>query len=94
MGRFDQIMKILKEYGKSLGAQLIVAKGGQLKYFKSFRVANREIGELVTTNHVMRYFNNMLSRRGLGIKDGWRHQKVCQLHTIYLWKELRIIRWG
>ncbi|KAH9323408.1 hypothetical protein KI387_018047 [Taxus chinensis] len=55
MGRFDQVMKMIMEYGKSPGAQLAVSKGGQLKYFKAFGVANRETGEPVTTNHVMRY---------------------------------------
>lgn len=58
-------MKMLMSYGKIPGAQLAVAKGGEVKYFKAFGVANRETGELVTTQHVMRY--NSISKFITGV---------------------------
>lgn len=55
LSRFDEVMKMLMAYCNAPGAQLAVAKGGQLKYIKSFGVANRDNAEPVTTRHVFRY---------------------------------------
>jgi CubicO group peptidase (beta-lactamase class C family) len=63
--KFDEVMKILMSYGKIPGAQLAVAKGGEVKYFKAFGVANRETGELVSTHHVMRF--NSISKFITGV---------------------------
>jgi len=63
--KIDEVMKILMSYGKIPGAQLAVAKAGEVKYFKAFGVANRETGELVSTNHVMRF--NSISKFITGV---------------------------
>ncbi|GLJ32432.1 hypothetical protein SUGI_0652650 [Cryptomeria japonica] len=55
MAKFDEVMKMLMQYSNVPGAQLAVAKGGQLKYSKAFGVANKESGELVRTDNIMRY---------------------------------------
>eukprot|EP00253_Pinus_taeda_P020429 PITA_20429 len=55
MSRFDEVMKMVMAISNAPGAQLAVAKGGQLKYFKAFGVANRDNGEPVTTHHIFRY---------------------------------------
>ncbi|GLJ32436.1 hypothetical protein SUGI_0652700 [Cryptomeria japonica] len=55
MARFDKVMKMLMQYSNVPGAQLAVAKGGQLKYLKAFGEANRETGELLQTDNIMRF---------------------------------------
>uniref|UniRef100_A0A0D6QWG5 Beta-lactamase-related domain-containing protein n=1 Tax=Araucaria cunninghamii TaxID=56994 RepID=A0A0D6QWG5_ARACU len=55
MAKFDQVMKMLMAYSNVPGAQLAVAKGGELKYFKAFGIANRDTGAPVVTDSVMRY---------------------------------------
>lgn len=55
MEKFDEVMKLLMQRANAPGAQLAVAKGGHLKYFKAFGIANRDSGEAVTTKNVMRY---------------------------------------
>lgn len=63
--KFDEVMEVLMSYGKIPGAQLAVAKGGEVKYFKAFGVANRDTGELLTTHHIMRY--NSISKFITGV---------------------------
>eukprot|EP00253_Pinus_taeda_P020599 PITA_20599 len=63
--KFDELMKVLMSYGNIPGAQLAVAKGGEVKYFKAFGVANRDTGELLTTHHIMRY--NSISKFITGV---------------------------
>lgn len=63
--KFDEVMKMLMSYGNIPGAQLAVAKGGEVKYFKAFGVANRDTGELLTTHHIMRY--NSISKFITGV---------------------------
>jgi CubicO group peptidase (beta-lactamase class C family) len=53
--KFDEVMKLLMQRANAPGAQLAVAKGGQLKYFKAFGFADRDNGEAVTTKNIMRY---------------------------------------
>eukprot|EP01018_Ginkgo_biloba_P014992 Gb_01778 [translate_table: standard] len=54
--KFDAAMKKIMNYCKAPGAQLAVAKGGELKYFKGFGFSNVGLGEPVTTDlTVMRY---------------------------------------
>ena len=55
MKRFDEVVTMLMANSNARGAQLAVSKGGKLKYFKAFGVANRDNGEPVTTRHVFRY---------------------------------------
>lgn len=52
---FDEVMKMLMQRANAPGAQLAVAKGGHLKYFKAFGIANRDNGEAITTKSIMRY---------------------------------------
>lgn len=53
--KFDEVMRMLMQHANSPGAQLAVAKGGQLKYFRAFGIADRESGEEVTTKNIMRF---------------------------------------
>jgi CubicO group peptidase (beta-lactamase class C family) len=53
--KFDEVMKLLMQRSNAPGAQLAVAKGGHIKYFRAFGIANRDSGEAVTTKHIMRY---------------------------------------
>ena len=53
--KFDEVMRMLMQHANAPGAQLAVAKGGQLKYFRAFGIADRESGEEVTTKNIMRF---------------------------------------
>lgn len=55
MEKFDEVMKLLMQRCNAPGAQLAVAKGGHIKYFRAFGIANRDSGEAMTTKHIMRY---------------------------------------
>ena len=55
MEKFDEVIKLVMQRSNAPGAQLAVAKGGHIKYFRAFGIANRDSGEAVTTKHIMRY---------------------------------------
>ena len=46
-------MRMLMQHANAPGAQLVVAKGGQLKYFRAFGITDRESGEAVTTKNII-----------------------------------------